>query len=70
MERFIIVAKSQSHIAPIGSLLSYYGNKLPNGCLWCDGSMQQKVEYPELFGLLKNKYHINDLHFSIPNLDA
>lgn len=41
---------------PIGSLVSFAGNNLPNGYLLCDGAEVLISSYPELYAVIGNTY--------------
>ena len=43
---------------PIGAILPFSGDVIPNGWLLCDGSVIEQEDYPELFEVLAGKYGI------------
>ena len=43
---------------PIGAILPFSGDIIPNGWLLCDGSVIKQEDYPELFEVLAGKYGI------------
>lgn len=43
---------------PIGAILPFSGDIIPNGWLLCDGSVIEQEDYPELFEVLAGKYGI------------
>ena len=43
---------------PIGAILPFSGDNIPNGWLLCDGSVIEQEDYPELFEVLAGKYGI------------
>ena len=45
---------------PLGSILPYAGNNIPDGFLLCDGSEVQRIKYPALYDVLGNRYNGSD----------
>jgi len=49
---------------PVGAVSQYYGEKLPDGWLWCDGAPISRSYYPELMQVLQhpdfNTAHLPD----------
>jgi microcystin-dependent protein len=43
---------------PIGTILPYAGNIIPNGYLLCDGSEVERTRFPELFDVIGNIYGV------------
>ena len=43
---------------PIGAILPFSGDVIPNGWLLCDGSVIEQEDYPELFEVLAGNYGI------------
>ena len=41
---------------PVGSIISFAGDKEPEGWLMCDGSQYSSKKYPKLFEIIKEKY--------------
>lgn len=55
---------------PVGTILIYAGNIVPNGFLLCDGRELKKADYPELFSVISVTYgeSKDKLSFKLPNL--
>ena len=43
---------------PVGTVVSWVGNTLPDGWLWCDGAYISEEKFPVLFKLLKDSNYI------------
>ena len=56
--------------SPIGSVIQYLGDKLPNGYLRCDGSEVPIESYPELYDAIGTKYGTTSENtlFKLPEL--
>ena len=55
--------------APIGVVVHYMGDTIPEGYLLCNGASLSRTEYPELFAVLGTKCGAADTaHFYIPNV--
>ena len=55
---------------PIGAILPFSGDVIPNGWLLCDGSAVSRATYSELFDLIGTTYGTGDgsTTFNLPNL--
>jgi len=60
---------------PIGTIISYMGNNAPEGYLFCDGSIYQISEYPDLAEQIKREFGQYHYYggdgistFAVPNL--
>lgn len=54
---------------PIGAILPFSGDVIPNGWLLCDGSIIEQEDYPELFEVLAGNYGIiNREEIRLPDL--
>ena len=55
---------------PIGTIMSYTSDTIPNGWLLCDGSAVSRATYSELFDLIGTTYGTGDgsTTFNLPNL--
>ena len=54
---------------PIGAILPFSGDIIPNGWLLCDGSVIEQEDYPELFEVLAGNYGIiNREKIRLPDL--
>lgn len=54
---------------PIGVVVHYVGDTIPEGYLLCNGASLSRTEYPELFAVLGTKCGPADTaHFYIPNV--
>ena len=58
--------------APIGCIIAYAGNNIPNGWLSCDGSAISRTTYEALFNAISNIYGNGDgsSTFNLPNLNG
>ena len=53
---------------PIGVVVHYMGDTIPEGYLLCNGASLSRTEYPELFAVLGTKCGaVDTAHFSIPD---
>lgn len=55
---------------PVGTIVEYTGNELPNGYLSCDGQIVSRTEYSSLFEVIGTTYGDGDgsTTFNLPNL--
>lgn len=53
---------------PVGAMVFWAIDTIPDGWLWCDGGFWLKTEYPELYALWGEKYGGNDDNFALPDL--
>ena len=53
---------------PIGSIISFAGENIPNGWLVCDGDVVSSTDYPDLFAEIGNKYGGTSPSFKLPDL--
>jgi microcystin-dependent protein len=56
---------------PIGAIMPYAGNTIPNGYLLCDGSEVERTRFPELFDAIGNIYGVPTVGvntFRLPDL--
>lgn len=54
---------------PIGAILPFSSDTIPNGWLLCDGSIVEQAEYPELFEVIGTTYgHYSKTDFKLPDL--
>lgn len=56
---------------PIGTILPFAGNNVPNGYLLCDGSEVERTRFPELFDVIGNIYGVPTVGvntFRLPDL--
>ena len=67
----------KSKAMPIGTVVSYMGDKPPAGYLFCDGSVYNISEYPKLADQIKNEFGSYDYYggdgtttFAVPNLQG
>lgn len=73
-----ISVKSQDRM-PIGAMIMYVGNNIPEGWLICDGRQVNKFSinahglpqegYPLLYGIIGGTYGENDYKFTLPTAD-
>lgn len=53
---------------PIGVVVHYMGDTIPEGYLLCNGASLSRTEYPELFAVLGTKCGaVDTAHFNIPD---
>lgn len=57
---------AQSAALPVGSVVMFAGTNLPDGFLWCDGSILDKADYPELNKALGDIGGDSTLTFALP----
>ncbi len=63
------IAASCLAAMPIGTVVHYMGNTIPEGFLLCNGASLSRTEYPELFDVIGTKCGSADsAHFSIPDM--
>jgi microcystin-dependent protein len=48
-------------------MIAFAGNKVPNGCLLCDGGAVGKRSYPDLFGVIDTAYGGSVSNFKFPD---
>lgn len=70
MDRYYTIASDYPYVIPVGFILAFAGDQVPNGYLKCDGSAVSRTEYSELFGVIGTKYGSGDgsTTFNLPNL--
>ena len=56
--------------APIGCIMPFSGNYLPENWLWCDGTVLSSTAYPDLYSILKMKWGNTEGSptFKLPNI--
>ena len=62
--------KQNTVTTDIGTILLYAGttiNNISNNFLLCDGTSHEIADYPELFGIIGDKYGGTVTHFNVPN---
>lgn len=59
--------KWQSAI-PAGTIQAYGGETLPEGWLWCDGSLVGTSAYPDLYAAIGNAWGVTGGDFNLPDL--
>jgi len=60
-------AASGAKSLAVGDVVETYRVDLPTGCLWCDGSTYNKVDYPALYDVLDSAFIINADTFKVPD---
>ena len=65
-----LVLKPGGDTLPIGAMISYTSDTIPNGWLLCDGSAVSRTTYSELFNVIGTIYGTGDgsTTFNLPNL--
>lgn len=58
----------ESDACMIGAILPYATTDAPNGCLPCDGSTHNRIEYPRLYERLDPLYQVDADTFVTPDL--
>lgn len=53
---------------PIGTILSFAGQTVPNGFLLADGASYKIADYPDLYNVIGNTYGGDTENFNVPNL--
>lgn len=63
-------AINYQYVNPIGTIICFAGQLVPQGWVLCDGSEISKSEYPNLFSVIGNTYGtpVNSSNFILPNL--
>jgi microcystin-dependent protein len=63
-------AINYQYVNPIGTIICFAGQLVPQGWVLCDGSEISKSEYPNLFSVIGNTYGtpVNSSKFILPNL--
>lgn len=64
-----LIFKPGGDTLPIGTIIPFGGESIPNGWLLCDGSDVSREEYAELFKVLETKFGSGDnyLTFTLPD---
>lgn len=64
-----LVLKPGGDTVPIGSIVAFASDTIPNGWLLCDGSVVSRTEYAELFKAIGTKHGSGDgsTTFNLPN---
>ena len=63
------VASSESRFIPPGSIIAFAGATPPSGFLLCNGTTENKEDYPDLWPVLGNLYGTStDTTFVLPDL--
>ena len=52
---------------PVGSIIAYASTEVPEGYLRCDGAMQSKTDYPELYAVLRGHCEESGGMFKTPD---
>ena len=52
---------------PIGSIILFAGETIPNGWLICDGDAVASATYPDLYSVIGTKYGGNSTNFNLPS---
>jgi microcystin-dependent protein len=52
----------------IGMVVPHAGNTIPDNALLCDGSVRNRVDYPDLYAALADAYIIDADTFKVPDL--
>jgi hypothetical protein len=53
---------------PIGTIIDFAGNNIPNGYLECNGARYLTSEYPDLFNVITYSWGGSGLNFNVPDL--
>lgn len=68
-----ILNKYMTTVLPIGVMMFFIGDTIPNGWLKCDGSLVTKAAYTELFAIVGDKFKkdtdTDDTMFRLPTMD-
>lgn len=52
--------KQSMSTLPIGSIMAFAGETLPDGWLWCDGDVISRTTYADLFAVIGESYGVGD----------
>lgn len=64
--KYYVDSIARSAALPVGSVVMFAGSQLPDGFLWCDGSILDKADYPELNKALGDIGGDSTLTFALP----
>ena len=66
-----IIGQSAGSGVPIGTIIPFAGNSIPQGYLLCDGSAISRTDYASLFAVIGTIYGAGDGNstFNLPNMD-
>lgn len=66
----IATALSSAINVPVGGMVTYWGNEVPDGWLECDGSVVLRADYPALFAVIGTTFGVptDDTKFKLPDL--
>lgn len=67
-----IIGQSAGSGVPVGTIIPFAGNSVPQGYLLCDGSAISRTDYASLFAVIGTIYGAGDGNstFNLPNLDG
>lgn len=67
-----IIGQSAGSGVPIGTIIPFAGNSVPQGYLLCDGSAISRTDYASLFAVIGTIYGAGDGNstFNLPNLSS
>ena len=68
--KLVPIASSGTYVynMPLGSIIAFSGDNIPDGFLLCDGSTLNKNEYLDLFNVIGYTYGGSDNEFKLPDL--
>lgn len=61
-------ARKELMVSQIGEIKATASATLPDGCLWCDGGIYEKVDYPDLYAALVSAFIVDSDRFKTPDL--
>lgn len=64
----LAIANRELMLSMIGQIQATASPTLPAGCLWCDGGIYEKDDYPDLYAALAPAFIISPSQFSTPDL--
>jgi microcystin-dependent protein len=65
---FLSQARYELMTVQIGEIKATAAATIPAGCLLCDGSIYEKVDYPDLYASLAPAFIVDSDSFSVPDL--
>lgn len=62
------VARKELMVSRIGEVIMSASDETPSGCLFCDGTVYDASDYPELYSLLAPEFIVDATQFRVPDL--
>jgi microcystin-dependent protein len=64
----LAIANRELMLTHIGEIKMTAAPELPAGCLWCDGGIYDRVDYPDLYAAIAPAFIISADEFFVPDL--